>query len=223
MLVPEYDLLFVHIPKTGGQSIESYILGCLGRTWAERRPYLLRGNGDPRYGPPRLAHLTAREYLHHGYCSRRRFQRCFRFAFVRNPFTRLVSEYHYRRLEGRVTFRSFVLERFPAPSQDDYHRRIDGFRHVLPQWRFVHDDDGRSLLSFVGRFEHLAADFAHVCAMTGLPPGPLPHHNRTRGGRPVAGYYDADTIARVRDFYAEDFCRFGYAPTPPAGAVPVTV
>jgi hypothetical protein len=68
--------IFVHIPKNAGQSIEHVLA-----------PLLLTYNNNPELGPPRLAHLKAREYVSCKYLTREQFDDYFKFAFVRDPGT----------------------------------------------------------------------------------------------------------------------------------------
>jgi hypothetical protein len=165
--------LFVHVPKTAGMSIEHVFLGLLGLTWEGRAPLLLRANHDPRQGPPRLAHLTAAEYVSCGYLSAEQFESYFKFSFVRNPWDRMVSEYKYRGYPVKIDFKTYLFRRLPPPGW------TDTYRHIMPQHDFLHDESGRLLVDFVGRYETLQADFDRVCARLDLPPTPLPRVNRS--------------------------------------------
>lgn len=231
MICPQYRCVFVHIPKTAGNSIERVFLGLVGLTWEARSALLLRPNFDPRLGPPRLAHLTAREYVTCGHLTPEEFRSCFKFAFVRNPWDRLVSEYRYRGHPRRIDFKRFLFERFPTPGW------TDTWRHVCPQYDFLHDDRGRLLVDFVGRFERLQADFDIVCDRVGIPPTTLPHSNNSRdAGRPANAwqhlkrlkrsfrnreaqhtfphytqYYDAESRDYVGQLYRRDIETFHYA------------
>ena len=246
MICPHQGCLFVHIPKTAGQSVEHVFLSLNGLTWEQREALLLRPNADPQLGPPRLAHLTAAEYLRYGYVSPEVFQQFFKFAFVRNPWARMVSI--YRHLSYGVTFRDYLL--------GEFQRRVwkDMYWFVRPQYEFVYDEDGRLLVDFVGRFERLQEDFLQVCQRMGLAPMRLPHVNRAqehaakarwgwhprqmvrylrkrRFRKPAPqyphwrDYYDADTRALVASLYQMDIQAFGYtfdAPTDePRPAAPI--
>ncbi|WDE00533.1 sulfotransferase family 2 domain-containing protein [Thalassomonas actiniarum] len=219
--------LFVHIPKVAGQSIESAFLARAGLSWQQREAFLLRPNKDPALGPPRLAHLTALEYLELGYLEPEVFTRLFKFSFVRNPWDRLVSEYTYR--QYKMSFKDFLFRGFPTVKDDDYALSQDLYRHVLPQHYFLYDQEGKLLVDFVGKFENLQQDFARVSEIITGQVLPLPHKNETpaSGARAVLSrlfkqkkkkttkphyreYYDEESRAFVADLYQQDIALFDY-------------
>ena len=57
MISHPHRTVFVHIPKCGGQSIETAFLADLGLGWKSRAPLLMGANDRPELGPPRLSHL----------------------------------------------------------------------------------------------------------------------------------------------------------------------
>lgn len=232
MIDRKHDLIFVHVPKTGGQSVEKVFIERNGLTWDERAPLLLRRNDDPAIGPERLAHITAEEYVTLGHVSPDEFARMFKFGFVRNPWSRIVSAYLYRDLEHDMSFAWFV-DRFLA---------YDGLfandaRHAMPQAEFLYDANDQLLVDFVGRFESLAADFAEATERMGLGRLELPHKNKSdnlslflRGPRSFAKrmfkstfksrkekrgghyseYFTSELRDRVGEFYERDVRLFGY-------------
>lgn len=235
MICHQYRCLFVHIPKTAGQSIEAYFMQHLKLPESERDALLLSKNSDPRLGPPRLSHLKASEYLSGGHITPELFQAYYKFSFVRNPWDRLVSFYKYRGHAHRYDFKTFVFRHMPKPSW------TNDYCHVTPQYDFLYQD-GRCQVDFVGRFENLQADFDRVCEAVGLPQGKLPHANKSlqrhtvlsvlrgeprkivrnlkrivlRGRaerntfRHYSEYYDAETRDRVAQIYRQDIEAFGY-------------
>jgi hypothetical protein len=227
-----YRCVFVHIPKSAGISIEHVFLGLLGLTWETRAPLLLRHNDDPAKGPPRLAHLTASEYVSLGYLTQQQFDAYFKFSFVRNPWDRLVSEYKYRRYPVRMDFKTYLFRHLPAAGFSDL------YTHIIPQSDFLFDGQGRLLVDFVGRYESLQEDFDEVCARIGIPPTPLPHANRSGEDRPrirtlnglkkllrrwfwnlerrhtfphYTQYYDEESREFVARLYRRDIDAFGYS------------
>ncbi|MEM9302227.1 MAG: sulfotransferase family 2 domain-containing protein [Pseudomonadota bacterium] len=201
-----FETVFVHVPKTAGQSIEQAFIDRHGLTWETRAPLLLRPNPDPGKGPYRLAHLLAGEYVGLGHIEEEQFRAYFKFGFVRNPWERLVSAYAYLGLDRSQTFADFVRNRVPLARDKD--------RFLLPQRRYLFAGD-RCLVDFVGRFENLAKDFKVVCDRSGLGPTVLPHENRVPRDRPWPEFFDAELTARVADLYAEDIDTFGYAEDAP--------
>jgi hypothetical protein len=239
MLCHHYKCVFVHIPKTGGQSIEHMFLRQLGLTWETRAPLLLRYNDRPELGPPMLMHLKAPEYVRCRYMTEEQYADYFTFSFVRNPWDRVVSFYRYLGLANQMDFKPFLMMTFHK------HLWDTGAWFVGPQYRFVCDEHGEIAVDFVGRFERLQADFNRVCHRVGLPPQTLPHANpsteierRGKGsdillreiGLAPQGvdvehqaapratavlasyqeYYDEASAQLVADLYRKDIDLFGY-------------
>jgi hypothetical protein len=239
MISHHYKCVFVHIPKTAGQSIELAFLNALNLNWNERAELLLGPNTDPHKGPPRLAHLTIAEYLGYNYLTAQQYGEYFKFAFVRNPWARLVSEYNFS-YKKTHTFKNFVLQHFPEPEQDNYQTSKDAYRHIIPQYKYLFDGNGDQLVDFIGRFERLEADFSEICRRLDLPRLQLPRKNSSVTGKKfferienskvafsaplfkffVNGlfeqkkhyteYYDEKTRQFVAEYYARDIDLFGY-------------
>jgi hypothetical protein len=229
MICRELSCLFVHIPKTAGQSVEHFFMDRLGLSWETDRDQLLLGNNAHRaQGTEKLSHLSAAEYMDCGYLRREEFDAMFKFSFVRNPWERIVSEYRYRNYFHHRSFRDFLQYRLPKPG------RTDKYRHVMPQYQMLYDADGKLLVDFVGRFESLQEDFNQVCAKLGIADSRLPHRNPSdkksrnlkrniRNWLYLNGesrkesyleFYDAETTAIVGDLYRRDIEAFGYPEQP---------
>ena len=208
MISEKFQCIFIHIPKVAGQSIESFFLNKHNLSWDNRAPLLLKFNPDPQQGPERLAHLKAAEYLDYGYINKYHFDQYFKFSFVRNPWSRLVSEYRYRAHHQTIAFKDFVMHSLPTKS--DY---TDSYRHIIPQYDFLYNTDGKLLIDFVGRFESLQKDFDDVCSQLGIADSILPHMNASNhfNKNHYTQYYDAETIEIVGQMYAKDIETFRYS------------
>ncbi len=225
-MISYYDkCLYIHIPKTAGQSIESVFLQRAGLSWEQRSSMLLKSNSNPQKGPPRLAHLTAREYLDYGYLTPKEFNKLFRFTFVRNPWDRLVSEYRYK--QHKYSFKDFLFKHFPEKNIDDYRHHNGIYRHVMPQYKFIYNDKGKCLVNFVGKFENIDEDFAIVSNMICQQRLSLPHKNKTsaKGINSIfkrftkteknkidhyRSFYDSESKEFVEMFYQQDIELFDY-------------
>lgn len=217
-MISKFDkCLFVHIPKVAGQSIESVFLKRAGFEWHERAPFLLKANANKELGPPRLAHLTANEYVELGYLTEERFSELYRFSFVRNPWERILSEYKYRGY--KCSFKDFLLKSFPTEKDDNYASGDDLYRHVIPQAEFVCNRQGELLVDFIGRFETLSSDFAKVSEAIIGSPLALPHKNKTTSkfksvfqpkAKHYTDYYCDITERFVERYYAQDIELFNY-------------
>jgi hypothetical protein len=120
----------------------------------------------------------------------------FKFAFVRNPWDRNVSLYHWQRSTGmNLPFRDWIMQsRAPA--------------HDLFAMVSLHDGPA---MDFVGRYEYLHADFDTVCRRIGIDFVPLPKLKvGLRPTRHYREYYDAQTRDHVSALCADEIVAFGY-------------
>jgi sulfotransferase famil protein len=221
-LISKFDnCLFVHIPKVAGQSIETVFLERAGLNWQQRESMLLRANADSKLGPPRLAHLTAQEYVTLQYLTLNEFNAMFSFTFVRNPWDRLVSEYVYRKYP--YSFKDFLFKFFPKPTDDDFSKGQDFYRHIAPQADFICDEENNLLVDFVGRFENLAEDFAKVTKLITGNSLVLPHKNKSprkklqkllgfsaNEKQQYGQFYDDESQEFVANLYERDIELFNY-------------
>ncbi len=179
------DFIFVHINKTGGSSIERALhLPFQHRTAAELRADL---------GPDR-------------------WERRFSFGFVRNPWDKVVSHYHFRVKTNQTGLRDHPLsfEEWVLRAYGDADPRYcDDPRMFMPQHEWLCDADGKLLVDFVGRFESLADDFETVCRRLNRD-ARLPHLKRSTH-RDFRELYSPRTRDLIADRFAGDLKRFGYS------------
>lgn len=208
MISHPHRTVFVHIPKCGGQSIETAFLADLGLGWKSRAPLLMGANDRPELGPPRLSHLKARDYVAHHWLSAELWAAYFSFALVRDPFARVLSMYNYR--GGGKSLRHFVGQEltgaFAAGDADPM------YYFYRPQVDFIQDTGGMPLVDRVFRLEALETAMGEIRAASGLKAA-VPHANASPR-RAEIGDLSSEDIAIVRALYEADFEALGYADVP---------
>lgn len=198
-----YDTIFVHIPKTGGQSVELVFLEAHQLRWRSRNDLLLRHSTDRSRGPSRLAHLYAHEYSEHGHIDAEDFRKYFKFAIVRDPYQRLMSEYRYRRSWQRMSIDQFLAVTF----DNDWS---DSARHLVPQVKYLQDAQGGMLVDEIVRFENLTAELAPVFRRVFGADRELPHRNSSKSGSGTVADLTKAQMKVITEKYAADFEALGY-------------
>ena len=204
MISHSHKFIFIHVPKTGGTAIEAY-LGQYGET-------VLDG------------YVTESIYFKHATAADLRvklgapiYERYFRFAFVRNPWDWVASNY----ASGRGGHLPYLLRAQTSLDQIGAIKRAMSFGDWLEKWvaycrpsQCLMLCDGARLvpIDFIGRYERLSADLRTACDRIGIPaPDPLPVVNRTEGRRPNRDIYTRRDFDFVADAFAEDIRMFGYS------------
>jgi len=199
-------MLFVHVQKTGGLTVEEMLRGAL----PDATP--VRGLGGGRHA--RLG-AALREHPH--------LEDYFIFGFVRNPWARMFSWYAmvqrrretadagHERVAGKMETNHFwatVINEVP-----DFETFVmDGPEKIkrlrIPQIRFLRARDRQA--DFIGRTESLESDMRAVFDRLGLTaPDAAPHNN----AGPLDDYrqhYTPRMRDRVGAVFADDVAEFGY-------------
>ena len=205
MLSHEFRTIVVHVPKTGGQSVETVFLRKLGLSWEERARLLLRPNRDPALGPPRLAHLYASEYVALGYVSPQDFARYFKFSIVRNPWARAVSQFKFAYQRANMPFAEFVDAVVAGGG------RLATQRHADTQHRYLYDGDGVCLVDRILRFETLAGDFGEVSQRIFGESLPLDRTNVSPDRTDYRRFHTPALADMIGGKYRVDVETFGYS------------
>ena len=206
MIDHEHKFIFIHIPKTGGTSIEQFF-----------KPDILPDvrNYDCFYGWDKKhkfwrQHATMQQ-INDLY--EKDLTGYFKFGFVRNPWSRALSDFiwmtevHTPFIKG--SFVDYLLLRNNFKRIMIKQRRKYRMDHIIPQSDFLFDADGNLLVDFIGRFENLQEDFNTICDKIGIPRQKLPHKNKSKH-KHYTEYYDDETRSIVAEKYAKDIEYFGY-------------
>lgn len=224
--------IFVHVPKTAGTSIKRYLAGYDLKRNSWPVPDCQSDPTDSKEILHLYSHLTTADLRnalkkHDSTISSSGF---FQFAFVRNPWDRVLSAFFYLSQGGSGSFkdlkRAWELKAFNMSFKsfvkDGLCHLIEKMPHFLPQYYWTHKLLGEVPLDFIGRYENLQNDLESVMAI--IRPGQIfgrdqfPWLRRSRSSHEhYSSYYDDETKDRVADFYREDIRLLGYEFENPTG------
>ncbi|MEF8792418.1 sulfotransferase family 2 domain-containing protein [Thiohalorhabdus sp.] len=223
--LPASSFLWLHIKKSGGQSIRK----ALGESYVETH----RKNPSPFLALPRQEWndnlnnfriplgeydyrrmLFAKEFLYPDDFSER-----FKFTVVRNPYARAVSCWKYLTRRGviqqvwprfrlRHRFEDF-LAMLPEAWASRKNRQLA--THTAPVWPDITDGEGRLLVDFIGHLETIEEDFGIIAWRLGLPSRPsFPRENAYTGQPPPERAYTRKTLRMVEQLYESDIEMLDY-------------
>jgi hypothetical protein len=205
MISMRHKCIFVRISKTASSSVQN--------AFKCRQGPLDRGEFDIKHYT--LGHYRDTHPLE--------FQTFYKFAFVRNPWDRIYSQYrfqHHIMVEkvpqmfefAKCSFREWLLkcaESYNRPDQFLFGTHREIFEHHLTNQLDWVTLDGKIATDFLGRFENLDQDFAKVCSDLGVQLD-LPRDNTSPPSNGYRDAYDEETRDLVRQWHARDIEHFGY-------------
>lgn len=170
--------VFVHIPKCAGTSIERALRSCCKLENV--------GKFGPEFIEEHSLGLSSRFHLSGKHLSAsdirkligaETFDSYYSFAFVRNPFSRLTSYYHYlkrnnftefEKAQIRLASNSESFEDFLKAALDDDDPTVE---LLFNQLLYLLDENDNVLVKTVYKFENLEHNFASACRAINLRPG----------------------------------------------------
>lgn len=181
----KFNHIFIHIPKTAGHSMElsPFIGGNMHET---------------------IHQLSLKEDFNPDY---------FKWSFVRNPYTRIISGYFYAKdfnkdlfkdYEGD-TFKDFVMN-YKNTLSDIKDDSSNGL--WFPQTYFLESENTK--LDFIGRFENLAQDWIFIVRkiLNNGKTCALKHWNKTYDNH--MDNYTKEIKDTIYNIYKEDFDTYNY-------------
>lgn len=145
------------------------------------------------------------------------FEQAFIFSFVRNPWDRIVSHYHWRIKTNQtglgdnpIPFRDWVMACFDQRNPT-YYDKPKMFRQQSDWLSGGSDHAVHPAIDFIGRFERLEADILTLSQRLERPlKAGIPHLKPSNRKRDHRSYYDDETRAVIGRAFAKDIQAFGY-------------
>ena len=194
VVLKDYKIAAFCVTKTANTSIKVAILEALGEST------------DSPHAKGVLKYAGKRKIL--GY------KGWFTFAFVRNPYDRVVSLWANKcHDEQHKIFKDRGIGPFDKFS--DFVQALCKIKDFDIHWAAQYDllvCDGQIVPNLVGKYETLHQDWVrvrHICKGFGLDLPALPKEN-TSEHEPWESYYTAKTRGMIYKLYQKDFETFGY-------------
>ncbi|MDY7025141.1 MAG: sulfotransferase family 2 domain-containing protein [Pseudomonadota bacterium] len=224
MISHKHKCIFIHVPKCAGTSIEK-ALGHWGQhtgKWGQdhRSMRVIESASSP------FSHITNKsnilatfEYLNRQYLknphnqnnrntvTRDQFERYFKFAIVRNPWSRAVSWYK------AVIRDSSYHKKLGINKEKDFSAFLQsqiGMDGLKPQLYWLKARDGGMPYNYIGKFEELDHVFLKVQEHIKLSDLVFPHELSSRKDD-YKSYYTESTKKLILSRYAEEIEMFNYS------------
>jgi hypothetical protein len=210
MISIKNSFLFVHIPKTGGNSIQQILMNysedfvvskTAGQDGLDRFNVVNEKYHTKKHSPLWYYKLMLPRSL---------YSDLFKFAIIRNPWDRAISYYfspHRKVTEwNRDQFLSTLEEVKPV---GDYVRTIHPILSDVKNRLNLPGKPLNSDMDYIMRFENLEDDFRIVCEKINIPFQALNHRNRSDHNH-YSIYYDSELLEIVRSKYREEIVWGGY-------------
>ena len=222
ILLAPYEAIYFPIPKIASSSLKLVFSELLGVP----PPIPDKPNVNPhnRTFPFVPREAIATEYVDY-----------FRFAVVRNPFSRILSCYR-NKIRPEVTDRPAFVDGvhrefvkygkapgfrqfgrfFKDMSFDEFIAVVDGIpdeladRHFRSQCWYLCGPNGALLPNYLARFERLQEELRYVFGRLGLPPTRIPRLESSGTGNNYREHFTQNGRALVERRYARDLELLGY-------------
>ncbi|MBD1141279.1 sulfotransferase family 2 domain-containing protein [Pelagibacterales bacterium SAG-MED39] len=214
MIFFKQKIIFVHVPRCGGTSIEQNLwkkeFGEFFSFKNSDEKHLLQGFVDKytnKYQSDGLQHLTTKNITK---IYPKEMESFFSFAFVRNPYSRIASIY-CEVMKYRKDLRDFLII-FKDSSFKNFLKLIkkNPHTHWMPMINFFSEKK----LSFIGKFETFETDLKQIGKKIELnfsKENFSGEHKFSEKSDYLSFYEDKENISLVEEIYQDDLIQFDYS------------
>jgi hypothetical protein len=222
----EISTIFIHIPKCAGTSVEKMLdmsiddnLYCRSGNKLDYKKTVLNLSKD-LFTPNELELFELKPPQHYSLrelsklLPKETIDLFYKFTIVRNPYSRLVSEYYYSKIFNKN------LETYPANNfnefavfwlnQPEKNRISTLFGHLETQTSFLINDQGNlNSINDIFKYENLTPCFDKIQQL--YPGVKIVQSNSSHFNGDYRNEYSTETAQLVYNFYKDDFINFGYS------------
>jgi hypothetical protein len=179
--------LFIHLPKNAGSSVTKVLANYIGVDREELRPQKLKF--IRAVDIPNILGEGKDDY--------------FVFSVTRNPWSRIVSYFHYLKQIKQPP------GNLPANAKFDQWVKMGGFRSLQTQMSQLGDGKGvSSHIDYVAKLETIQEDWPKICEGLGIECELM--HDKKSKHEHYSSYYNGITQSIIAQYYKQDIDTFGY-------------
>ena len=211
MIDHEHKIIFIHIPKCAGSSVE-YFFNVKPFDWQVPNYEHLTGWCEKR--KLHMHHATPKQLLETELIDEDTWNTYTKFAIVRNPWSRAYSDFVWLNRFNYIncTFEEFLLKKGKLSKilNDQSHKSYRG-DHLYPQVDFL-TIDGEMVMDTVIRFEKLKSEFKVFLSANSIPDKKLPHDKKSKKYfAHYSHFYTDPEVDLVENIYNKDIVLLSYA------------
>ena len=194
------NLLFIHIPKTGGSNFENY-MSCKYNIPLNEKSLSTKRLNNISYQHLLYTDIIKNNNIHPDFTIN--FHNLIIITFVRNPYSKIISELFFFRL---IHSSSTPQDVFIAMKNIFLVNNNIFDNHNLPQYMFIIDENNNVNKNLkIIKTETLTDDLKNI----GFDDFAFfVNHNNIN--KDYSKYYNSDSIKLVNEYYEKDFIYFGY-------------
>lgn len=198
----DFNLLFIHIPKTGGSNIENFFLHYLKKN--PKINNLLSNNLNITINNHSLQHMTYKECYNNQEYFGINFNNLKILTVVRNPYNRIMSDIFYLKFGNKENTKEEIEQIITKYLEADH--LFDN--HKLQQYKFIlNNDDIVNENIIIMKCETLDEqmdklgfpNFKNFCKKT-----------KTSAHTDYMKYLTVNSLKRINEYYKLDFYYFNY-------------
>lgn len=186
------DIIFLHIPRTGGTLIEDTL----------KKKMKIKFIGPDKNG------LSLQHYTLNNILTNLESKNYLTFTFVRNPFDKILSSYLNWTIDNTPNFDDYINMVKEVVDKKLYlnisHIKTNDISHYIPQYIMI----GNNKLDFIGRFEDYETDIIKLSKYKNL--NNLSSINIKKNNINYREYYNNRNRKIIEDLYKEDLKLFNY-------------